>query len=154
MNMSIGQSFPSFSATSQAQSKPPPPPPPPPEGGRESDTSVEEVLSLFDVDSSGDLTASEIEDSQLAELIGDAFTDLDADGDGALKLSELSTLVEGLTKSGSRPPPPPPPPSSEADISSLFEGLLTSADGSDTSSSDATAYAKEMYSLMLEISQA
>lgn len=107
MNMSVTQSFGSYNAISQAQSRPPPPPPP-------SDTASnraspgEDMLALLDADSSGGLTAAEIKDSRLAELVGDDFTSLDTDGDGALNLSELNAHAESLMQSGSMPPPPPP----------------------------------------------
>lgn len=146
MNMSIGQSFGSFSATSQTQSKPPPPPPPPPrEDKAQRTTSSEDILTLLDVDESGDLSATEIVDSPLSELIGDGFATADTDSDGSLNLSELNAHASSM-------PPPPPPASSEADIASLFEGLLASLESGETTTSDATTYAEEIYTLMQEIS--
>lgn len=148
MNMSIGQSFGSFSATSQTQSKPPPPPPPPPprEDKTQRTTSSEDILALLDVDESGDLSATEIADSPLSALIGDGFATADTDSDGSLNLSELNAHASSM------PPPPPPPASSEADITSLFEGLFASLESGETTTSDATTYAEEIYTLMQEIS--
>lgn len=146
MNMSIGQSFGSFSATSQTQPKPPPPPPPPPrEDKTQRTTSSEDILTLLDVDESGDLSATEIVDSPLSELIGDGFATADTDSDGSLNLSELNAHASSM-------PPPPPPASSEADIASLFEGLFASLESGETTTSDATTYAEEIYTLMQEIS--
>lgn len=150
MNMSIAQSFGAYNAISQTQSRPPPPPPPS-DNKSERASPGEDMLALLDADASGGLTATEIDGSQLAELIGDDFTSLDTDGDGTLNLSELNAHAESLMQSGSMPPPPPPPASSEADISSLFEGLFASLESSDTSTSEATAYAEEIYSMMQEI---
>lgn len=146
MNMSIGQSFGSFSATSQTQSKPPPPPPPPPrEDKTPRTTSSEDILALLDVDESGDLSATEIADSPLSALIGDGFATADTDSDGSLNLSELNAHASSM-------PPPPPPASSEADIASLFDGLFASLESGETTTSDATTYAEEIYTLMQEIS--
>lgn len=144
MNMSIGQSFGSFSATSQTQSKPPPPPPPR-EDKTQRTTSSEDILALLDVDESGDLSATEIVDSPLSALIGDGFATADTDSDGSLNLSELNAHASSM-------PPPPPPASSEADITSLFEGLFASLESGETTTSDATTYAEEIYTLMQEIS--
>lgn len=144
MNMSIGQSFGSFSATSQTQSKPPPPPPPR-EDKTQRTTSSEDILTLLDVDESGDLSATEIADSPLSALIGDGFATADTDSDGSLNLSELNAHASSM-------PPPPPPASSEADIASLFEGLFASLESGETTTSDATTYAEEIYTLMQEIS--
>lgn len=144
MNMSIGQSFGSFSATSQTQSKPPPPPPPR-EDKTQRTTSSEDILTLLDVDESGDLSATEIVDSPLSELVGDGFATADTDSDGSLNLSELNAHASSML-------PPPPPASSEADIASLFEGLFASLESGETTTSDATTYAEEIYTLMQEIS--
>lgn len=150
MNMSISQSFGSYNA-SQTQSRPPPPPPRTDETSERA-TPGEDMLALLDADESGGLSATEIDGSQLAEMIGDDFTALDTDGDGALNASELTAHAESLMQSGSMPPPPPPPDaSSEADMTSLFEGLFASLDGSDGSATEATAYAEEIYSMMQEM---
>lgn len=150
MNMSITQSFGAISA----QSRPPPPPPPPSDKNSENSSPGEDMLALLDADSSGGLTSTEIDNSKLAELIGDDFASLDTDSDGTLNVSELNAHAESLMQSGSMPPPPPPPASSGADASSLFEGLFASLESSDGSTTEATAYAEELYSLMLGISAA
>lgn len=150
MSMSISQSFGAFNAT-QTQSRPPPPPPPTDETSERA-TPGADMLALLDADESGGLSAVEIDGSQLAEMIGDDFAAVDTDGDGALNESELTAHAESLMQSGTMPPPPPPPTTtSDADLSSLFEGLFASLDGSETATADATVYAEEIYSMMQEM---
>lgn len=150
MSMSVSQSFGSFNTT-QTQSRPPPPPPRPDETG-ESTSPGEDMLALLDIDESGGLSSTEIDSSQLAEMIGDDFASLDIDGDGSLNESELTSHAESLMQSGSMPPPPPPPPAtSDADLTSLFEGLFASLDGSEAATTDAAGYAEEIYSMMQEM---
>lgn len=147
MNMSI-----SSSVSAVTQSRPPPPPPPPKTS--ESSSPGEDMLALLDADESGDLSSTEIDGSQLAEMIGDDFASLDTDGDGSLNESELTSHAESLMQSGAMPPPPPPPPqpaTSDADLTSLFEGLFASLDGSETATADASGYAEEIYSVMQEM---
>jgi hypothetical protein len=118
------------------------------------------ITDRLDVDKSGGLSASEIEDTRLGKMIGDRFGEVDTDSDGALSVSELDTeLKANGPPEGGRPPPPPPGEGGGApgiaggsqgvDMESLFETLFAALETDDDSeSSQLTTVAQTLYTQM------
>ena len=75
----------SMSSSFQTQ-RPSGSPPPKPTG--------EGLTERLDADKNGSLSAAEIEESRLGEMIGDRFGEVDTDGDGALSTAELDAELK------------------------------------------------------------
>lgn len=126
--------------TMQASAPPPPPPPPPPpssasvSGGAEPQSLFEALAANDDADGDGLLSAEEIANSPVADLLSSQFSDIDSDGDGLLSEDEI-TIAEQSSRSGASgmgamgEMPPPPPPEEAAD-----EVAATDEAGSDPAS--------------------
>ena len=143
----------SMSSSFQTQ-RPSGSPPPKPTG--------EGLTERLDADKNGSLSAAEIEESRLGEMIGDRFGEVDTDGDGALSTAELDAELkanaptEGRDAREAGGPPPPCGSKTTAvngtgtDIASLFDSLLSTVEteGSDT---DASEVAQALYTQMQQI---
>lgn len=106
--------------------------------------SPQEIFSQLDTDGSEGLSADELEDTELGNIIGDDFATIDTSGDGELSDEEISTHLGAANEAGAPPPPPPgpPPSSSDSDLNqSIVSALLAIAESlseTDTDSDDDT----------------
>ncbi len=153
--MSISMSSVSLTGMSAMQSRSAPPPPPPPD-----ETGQTDILSQFDTDEDGSLSATEVSESPLSEVVSeDNWASIDTDGNGTLSDTELTAHRDPMQEAGQMGGKGGPggrggPPMgggmiSEADTTSLFEGLISDADETtDIDSVSASTSAEELYSEM------